>query len=91
MTQAEVDKEITAMLKKAYQEAKDMLTANRSILDHIAAFLIEKETITGKEFMEILRKVQAEEAQKNSEIQTERKQHKSKSFKREQQQTPATE
>lgn len=71
MTQAEVDKEITAMLKKAYKEAKDMLTANRSILDHIAAFLIEKETITGKEFMEILRKVQAEEAQKNSEIQTE--------------------
>ena len=71
VTQAEVDKEITAMLKKAYQEAKDMLTANRSILDHIAAFLIEKETITGKEFMEILRKVQAEEAQKNSEIQTE--------------------
>ena len=71
VTQAEVDKEITAMLKKAYKEAKDMLTANRSILDHIAAFLIEKETITGKEFMEILRKVQAEEAQKNSEIQTE--------------------
>ena len=71
VTQAEVDKEITAMLKKAYKEAKDMLTANRSILDHIAAFLIEKETITGKEFMGILRKVQAEEAQKNSEIQTE--------------------
>ena len=71
VTQAEVDKEITAMLKKAYKEAKDMLTANRSILDHIAAFLIEKETITGKEFMEILRKVQAKEAQKNSEIQTE--------------------
>ena len=71
VTQTEVDKEITAMLKKAYKEAKDMLTANRSILDHIAAFLIEKETITGKEFMEILRKVQAEEAQKNSEIQTE--------------------
>ena len=71
VTQAEVDIEITAMLKKAYKEAKDMLTANRSILDHIAAFLIEKETITGKEFMEILRKVQAKEAQKNSEIQTE--------------------
>lgn len=71
VTQAEVDKEITAMLKKAYKEAKDMLTANRSILDHIAAFLIEKETITGKEFMEILHKVQVEEAQKNSEIQTE--------------------
>ena len=31
-----------------------MLTANRSILDHIAAFLIEKETITGEEFMRIL-------------------------------------
>ena len=57
VTQAEVDKEITAMLKKAYKEAKDMLTANRSILDHIAAFLIEKETITGKEFMKIFRQV----------------------------------
>ena len=71
VTQAEVDKEITAMLKKAYQEAKDMLTANRNILDHIAAFLIEKETITGKEFMEILRRVQVEEAQKNGEVQNE--------------------
>ena len=57
VTQAEVDKEITAMLKKAYKEAKDMLTANRSILDHIAAFLIEKETITGKEFMKIFREI----------------------------------
>ena len=34
-----------------------MLTANRSILDHIAAFLIEKETITGKEFMKIFREM----------------------------------
>ena len=62
------------MLKKAYKEAKDMLTANRSILDHIAAFLIEKETITGKEFMEIFHQViakrngNAEEAVENPEI-----------------------
>ena len=70
-TAAEIDEEIMKMLKASYEEAKRLLSANRDALDKIAAFLIEKETITGKEFMEILRKVQAEEAQKNSEIQTE--------------------
>ena len=83
VTQAEVDKEITAMLKKAYKEAKDMLTANRSILDHIAAFLIEKETITGKEFMEILRKSTGRRSTEKQRNTDRRKQHKSKSFKRE--------
>ena len=46
------------MLKDAYEEAKRILQENRDALDKIAAFLIEKETITGKEFMEILREVQ---------------------------------
>ena len=44
------------ILKDAYKEAKDMLSENREILDKIAAHLIEKETITGKEFMQIFRK-----------------------------------
>jgi len=60
-TAAEVDKEVRQMLQKAYNDAKQMLSENRSILDKIAAFLIEKETITGEEFMEILRKCREEE------------------------------
>ena len=54
---AEIDKEVMEMLKKAYDEAKSLLTENREALDKIAAFLIEKETITGKEFMKIFREV----------------------------------
>ena len=44
-------------LKAAYEEAKRLLNENREALDKIAAFLIEKETITGKEFMKIFREV----------------------------------
>lgn len=56
-TATEIDKEVMEMLKKAYDEAKSLLTENREALDKIAAFLIEKETITGKEFMKIFREV----------------------------------
>ena len=56
-TAAEIDKEVMEMLKKAYAEAKSLLTENREALDKIAAFLIEKETITGKESMKIFREV----------------------------------
>ena len=56
-TAAEIDSEVMMMLKKAYEEAKQLLRDNREALDKIAAFLIEKETITGKEFMKILREV----------------------------------
>ncbi|MDO4788645.1 MAG: ATP-dependent zinc metalloprotease FtsH [Johnsonella sp.] len=54
-TATEVDKEVMKMLKNAYQTAKDMLSENRQLMDKLAAFLIEKETITGKEFMAIFR------------------------------------
>ena len=53
----EIDEEIMKMLKASYEEAKRLLSANRDALDKIAAFLIEKETITGKEFMKIFREV----------------------------------
>lgn len=56
-TAAEIDKEVMKMLKNAYEEAKRLLSENREALDKIAAFLIEKETITGKEFMKIFREV----------------------------------
>ena len=56
-TAADIDKEVMMILKEAYEEAKTMLQENRDALDAIAAFLIEKETITGKEFMKILREI----------------------------------
>lgn len=56
-TAAEIDEEVMKMLKGAYAEAKRLLGENREALDKIAAFLIEKETITGKEFMKIFREV----------------------------------
>ena len=54
-TAAEIDQEVMKMLKAAYDEAKRLLGENREIMDKIAEFLIEKETITGKEFMKIFR------------------------------------
>ena len=56
-TAGEIDVEVMKMLKAAYEEAKKLLAENREALDKIAAFLIEKETITGKEFMKIFREV----------------------------------
>ncbi len=56
-TAAEIDTEVMKMLKEAYAEAKRLLSENRDAMDQIAAFLIEKETITGKEFMKIFREV----------------------------------
>ena len=61
-TAGEIDKEVMKMLKSAYEEAKYLLTENREALDKIADFLIEKETITGKEFMDIFHKVQGTES-----------------------------
>lgn len=56
-TASEIDQEVMKMLKGAYEEAKRLLSENREALDKIAAYLIEKETITGKEFMRIFREV----------------------------------
>lgn len=55
-TAAEVDAEVMRILKESYEEAKRLLSENRDVMDKIAEFLIEKETITGKEFMKIFRK-----------------------------------
>ena len=57
-TASEIDQEVMKMLKEAYEEAKRLLSEHRNSLDKIAAFLIEKETITGKEFMEIFHEVE---------------------------------
>ncbi len=57
-TSAEIDKEIMELLKESYEEAKTLLRDHRATMDKIAAFLIEKETITGKEFMEIFHQME---------------------------------
>ena len=56
-TASQIDEEVMRMLKSSYEEAKRLLSENRDALDRIAAFLIEKETITGNEFMKIFREV----------------------------------
>ena len=56
-TAAEVDQEVMKILKKSYEEAKRLLSENRDAMDKIAEYLIQKETITGKEFMKIFREV----------------------------------
>ena len=56
-TAAEIDREVMKVLKDAYEAAKALLNDNRDAMDQIADFLIEKETITGKEFMKIFRRV----------------------------------
>ena len=56
-TAAEIDNEVKILLKECYDEAVRLLTENREVLDKIADFLFEKETITGKEFMKIFREI----------------------------------
>ena len=55
-TAADIDNEVMKLLKDSYKEAKRLLKDNRKLMDTLAEFLIEKETITGKEFMEIFRR-----------------------------------
>ncbi len=63
-TATEVDQEVMKLLKECYEEAKRILKEHRFALDRIAEFLIKRETITGKEFMRILKEVEEEHAAK---------------------------
>ncbi len=56
-TAAQVDKEVLKLINSCYAEAVNMLTENRDVLDRISDYLFEHETITGKEFMEMFRKL----------------------------------
>ncbi len=55
-TAAEIDAEVNEILRESYAKALELLRDNRDLMDKIADYLIEKETITGKEFMQIYRK-----------------------------------
>ena len=77
VTAADIDTEVMKLLHDSYKQAKKLLKANREIMDKLAAYLIEKETITGKEFMKIYRKEKGipepeeEDKSKKEENQTE--------------------
>ena len=70
-TAAKVDEAIRRVMKECYDQAKAMLSENREILDRAAQFLIEKETITGKQFMEIFYEVKGEAAPETAEANAE--------------------
>ena len=53
-TQAEIDKQVVALIRKQHEKALEILRENKGKLDELAGYLYEKETITGEEFMEIL-------------------------------------
>lgn len=86
VTAAGIDEEVMKILKSCYKEAKNLLKENRAVMDKIAAHLIEKETITGKEFMEIYRREKGipapvddkKEAQLSESAQKEEKEEKEK-------------
>ena len=58
ITASTVDEVVKRTLKDAYTQAKELLSQHRKALDEIAAFLIERESITGSEFMEIFHKIE---------------------------------
>ena len=74
-TAADVDTEVMETLKACYDEAKELLSGNRELMDKLAAYLIEKETISGKEFMKIYRQEKGlpepdEEDKEKTEVET---------------------
>ena len=60
-TATEIDIEVRDLLKACYEKARTMISENKEILDRIANYLFEKETITGKEFMEIFNEVKGDD------------------------------
>ena len=56
-TAAIIDEEVKKLLKECFDEAKELLAGNRDVLDELAKYLYDEETITGKEFMKIFRRV----------------------------------
>ena len=61
-TAAKIDEEVQKLLQNCYDEATKLLTENREVLDRISEYLFEKETITGKEFMDMFREMTGIEA-----------------------------
>ena len=74
VTAAQIDEEVKKMLSESYETARNLLMENREVMDKLAEFLIEKETITGKEFMKIFRELKGiPEPEEETEEQKEEK------------------
>ena len=61
-TQQEIDQKVVALVKKQHEKASQILDEKREKLDELAKYLYEKETITGEEFMALLRQEEKSEA-----------------------------
>ena len=66
-TAGKIDAKVLAIIKEAHEKARQILLENRTKLDVLAQFLLEKETITGDEFMALLRKEEAVESSKDEQ------------------------
>ncbi len=70
-TKTEIDNELVRVMKERYEIAKQLLRDNRDALDEISEFLIDKETITGDEFMTIFDRVRADREKPAAEAEAE--------------------
>lgn len=66
-TASQIDNEVLSIIESCYAKAKDLLTEYRSVLDDIAGYLYEHETITGKEFMKLFRDATGIEADEDED------------------------
>ena len=66
-TKTDIDKEVVRVLKECHEKAFNILKENRDALDEIAEFLINKETITGDQFMEIFTRVKSRRENSDSD------------------------
>ena len=55
-TAADIDREVLGIIRNAHEKAREIISANRDIMDEASDFLVTRETITGEEFMEIVRR-----------------------------------
>ena len=61
-TAADIDREVLQMIKEAHEKAKQLITGHLDVMHRAADFLIERETITGEEFMKIVEGCQKQQA-----------------------------
>lgn len=69
LTAADIDKEVMKLMDECYNKAKELLSENKELMDELAKFLLEKESITGKQFMEIFNRYMGieEETEENTD------------------------
>ena len=72
-TAAEIDKELRVMMKECYARAKELLADNQEVLKEIAEYLCEKESITGKEFLEIYNRITGKDIKTTEEKEAEKR------------------